>query len=75
MQTTVALTPDLEAPIAKGAVIGKVVATAGGKPFGEAPSSRWPPWSAPGSSNASANTSPAGFRSRPIAIMLPPSAT
>ncbi len=37
VQTAVTLTPGLEAPIAKGAVIGKVVATAGGKPLGEAP--------------------------------------
>ena len=35
--TAVTLTPNLEAPIAKGAVIGKVVATAGGKTLGEAP--------------------------------------
>ena len=37
VQTAVSLTPGLEAPIAKGAVIGKVVATAGGKQLGEAP--------------------------------------
>ena len=37
VQTSVSLTPGLEAPIAKGAVIGKVVATAGGKLLGEAP--------------------------------------
>jgi len=37
VQTAVTLNPDLEAPIAKGAVIGKVVASAGGKPLGEAP--------------------------------------
>ena len=37
VQTAVSLNPGLEAPIAKGAVIGKVVATAGGKPIGEAP--------------------------------------
>lgn len=37
VQTTVTLNPSLEAPIAKGAVIGKVVATANGKPLGEAP--------------------------------------
>jgi D-alanyl-D-alanine carboxypeptidase (penicillin-binding protein 5/6) len=37
VQTSVALNPDLEAPIAKGAVIGKVLATVGGKPVGEAP--------------------------------------
>jgi D-alanyl-D-alanine carboxypeptidase (penicillin-binding protein 5/6) len=37
VQTSVALTPGLTAPIAKGAVIGKIVATAGGKQLGEAP--------------------------------------
>jgi len=37
VQTSVVLNPELTAPIAKGAVIGKVVATAGGKPLGEAP--------------------------------------
>ncbi len=37
VQTTVELKPGLEAPVAKGAVIGKVVATADGKPIGEAP--------------------------------------
>ena len=37
VQTAVTLNPDLQAPIAKGAVIGKVVATAGGKQVGEAP--------------------------------------
>jgi D-alanyl-D-alanine carboxypeptidase (penicillin-binding protein 5/6) len=37
VQTTVSLNPSLEAPIAKGAVIGKVVASVGGKPVGEAP--------------------------------------
>jgi D-alanyl-D-alanine carboxypeptidase (penicillin-binding protein 5/6) len=37
VQTAVTLNPNLEAPIAKGAVIGKVVATAGGKPLGETP--------------------------------------
>ena len=37
VQTTVTLNPELTAPIAKGAVIGKVVATAGGKTLGEAP--------------------------------------
>ncbi len=35
VQTAVELTPGLEAPIAKGAVIGKVVATSNGKPIGE----------------------------------------
>ena len=37
VKTAVSLTPGLEAPIAKGAVIGKVVATADGKQVGEAP--------------------------------------
>lgn len=37
VQTAVTLNPGLEAPIAKGTVIGKVVATANGKPLGEAP--------------------------------------
>jgi len=37
VQTAVSLNPDLTAPIAKGAVIGKVVATANGKPLGETP--------------------------------------
>ena len=37
VQTTVELKPGLEAPVAKGAVIGKVVATSKGKPVGEAP--------------------------------------
>ena len=37
VQTAVTLNPDIEAPIAKGAVIGKIVATAGGKQLGEAP--------------------------------------
>jgi D-alanyl-D-alanine carboxypeptidase (penicillin-binding protein 5/6) len=37
VQTVVELKPGLEAPVAKGAVIGKVVATANGKPVGEAP--------------------------------------
>ncbi|MEY4733716.1 MAG: D-alanyl-D-alanine carboxypeptidase DacC precursor [Pseudomonadota bacterium] len=37
VQTTVELQPGLEAPVAKGAVIGKVIATANGKPVGEAP--------------------------------------
>jgi serine-type D-Ala-D-Ala carboxypeptidase (penicillin-binding protein 5/6) len=37
VQTSVELKPGLEAPIAKGAVIGKVVATANGKPVGESP--------------------------------------
>jgi D-alanyl-D-alanine carboxypeptidase (penicillin-binding protein 5/6) len=37
VQTGVELTPGLEAPVAKGAVVGKVVATSNGKPVGEAP--------------------------------------
>jgi serine-type D-Ala-D-Ala carboxypeptidase (penicillin-binding protein 5/6) len=37
VKATVTLNPGLEAPIAKGAVIGKVVLTANGKPLGEAP--------------------------------------
>jgi D-alanyl-D-alanine carboxypeptidase (penicillin-binding protein 5/6) len=37
VQTAVEWKPGLEAPIEKGAVIGKVVATAGGKRVGEAP--------------------------------------
>jgi D-alanyl-D-alanine carboxypeptidase (penicillin-binding protein 5/6) len=37
VQTTTELQPGLEAPVAKGAVIGKVIATANGKPVGEAP--------------------------------------
>lgn len=37
VQTTVELKPGLEAPVAKGAVIGKVVATSNGKPVGETP--------------------------------------
>jgi D-alanyl-D-alanine carboxypeptidase (penicillin-binding protein 5/6) len=37
VQTAVTLNPTLEAPIAKGAVIGKVVATANGKTLGETP--------------------------------------
>jgi D-alanyl-D-alanine carboxypeptidase (penicillin-binding protein 5/6) len=36
-KTMVSLNPGLEAPIAKGAVIGKVVVTANGKQLGEAP--------------------------------------
>jgi len=35
VQTTVELKPGLEAPVAKGTVIGKVVATSNGKPVGE----------------------------------------
>ena len=34
---TVELQAGLEAPVAKGAVIGKVIATANGKPLGEVP--------------------------------------
>jgi D-alanyl-D-alanine carboxypeptidase (penicillin-binding protein 5/6) len=37
VKTSVALNPGLEAPISKGAVIGKVVATANGKQLGEVP--------------------------------------
>jgi D-alanyl-D-alanine carboxypeptidase (penicillin-binding protein 5/6) len=37
VQTSVELTADLEAPVTKGAVIGKVIATSNGKPMGEAP--------------------------------------
>lgn len=37
IKTEVTLNPGLEAPIAKGAVVGKVVATANGKPVGEMP--------------------------------------
>ena len=36
VQTSVELKPGLEAPVTKGAVIGKVVATSNGKPVGEA---------------------------------------
>ena len=37
LQTSVQLKPDLEAPVTKGAVIGKVIAESNGKPVGEAP--------------------------------------
>ncbi len=37
LETAAQLNADLEAPVAKGAVIGKVVATSGGKPVAEAP--------------------------------------
>jgi serine-type D-Ala-D-Ala carboxypeptidase (penicillin-binding protein 5/6) len=37
VQTSTQIKPDLEAPIAKGAVVGKVVASSNGKPVGEAP--------------------------------------
>ena len=37
VQTSVELTPGLEAPVAKGSVIGKLVATSNGKPVGQAP--------------------------------------
>jgi len=37
VQTAVEIKPGLEAPVAKGAVVGKVVATSNGKPVGEAP--------------------------------------
>ncbi|OYU31561.1 MAG: serine-type D-Ala-D-Ala carboxypeptidase [Comamonadaceae bacterium PBBC2] len=35
VQTAVVVKPGLEAPVAKGAVVGKVIATANGKPVGE----------------------------------------
>jgi D-alanyl-D-alanine carboxypeptidase (penicillin-binding protein 5/6) len=35
VQTSIVLTPGLEAPVTKGAVVGKIVATAGGKTLGE----------------------------------------
>lgn len=35
--SSVSLNPGLEAPIAKGAAIGKIIATANGKPLAEAP--------------------------------------
>jgi D-alanyl-D-alanine carboxypeptidase (penicillin-binding protein 5/6) len=35
VRTTVQIKPDLEAPVAKGAVIGKVIAESNGKPVGE----------------------------------------
>ncbi|QHI98462.1 serine-type D-Ala-D-Ala carboxypeptidase [Xylophilus rhododendri] len=37
VQTTTEVLPNLEAPVAKGAVIGKVVAKVNGQPVGEAP--------------------------------------
>jgi serine-type D-Ala-D-Ala carboxypeptidase (penicillin-binding protein 5/6) len=37
VETAVQVNPELQAPIAKGAVVGKVVATANGKPVAEAP--------------------------------------
>ncbi len=37
VQTAIEIQPGLEAPVAKGSVIGKVVATSNGKPVGEAP--------------------------------------
>jgi D-alanyl-D-alanine carboxypeptidase (penicillin-binding protein 5/6) len=37
VQTAVELKPGLQAPVTKGSVIGKVVATANGKPVGQAP--------------------------------------
>ena len=37
VQTSVQVNQDLQAPVAKGAVVGKVVATSNGKPVGEAP--------------------------------------
>ena len=37
LDVSVQLKPGLEAPVSKGAVVGKVVASSGGKPVGEAP--------------------------------------
>ena len=37
VQTSVQINPDLQAPVTKGAVIGKVVANANGQPVGETP--------------------------------------
>lgn len=37
VQTSVELKPGVEAPVAKGTVVGKVLATSNGKPLGEAP--------------------------------------
>lgn len=37
VQTSVQIKPELEAPVAKGAVIGKVIASSNGKPVGESP--------------------------------------
>jgi D-alanyl-D-alanine carboxypeptidase (penicillin-binding protein 5/6) len=37
VQTSVELTPGLEAPVAKGDVVGRVIATSNGKPVGDAP--------------------------------------
>lgn len=37
VRTTVQIKPDLQAPVAKGAVIGKVIAESNGKPVGETP--------------------------------------
>jgi D-alanyl-D-alanine carboxypeptidase (penicillin-binding protein 5/6) len=37
VQTSVQIDPVVEAPVAKGAVVGKVVASSNGKPVGEAP--------------------------------------
>jgi D-alanyl-D-alanine carboxypeptidase (penicillin-binding protein 5/6) len=37
VQTSVSLTPDLTAPIVKGAVVGKIVASIGGKQLGQVP--------------------------------------
>jgi len=37
VQTSVELKTNLEAPVARGAVVGKVIATSNGKPVGEAP--------------------------------------
>jgi D-alanyl-D-alanine carboxypeptidase (penicillin-binding protein 5/6) len=37
VSTNVQIKPDLQAPVAKGAVIGKVIAESNGKPVGETP--------------------------------------
>jgi serine-type D-Ala-D-Ala carboxypeptidase (penicillin-binding protein 5/6) len=37
VQTAMEIKPGLEAPVTKGAVIGKVIVTSNGKPMGEAP--------------------------------------
>jgi D-alanyl-D-alanine carboxypeptidase (penicillin-binding protein 5/6) len=37
VQTTFEVKPGLEAPVAKGAVVGKIIATSNGKPVGETP--------------------------------------
>jgi len=37
VETSVQLQPEVQAPVSKGAVVGKVVATSNGKPLSEAP--------------------------------------